>query len=120
MLRAKILTLHSWEKKKEKETQLQGNIIGNIYSPCKKKRKKKPSWRLQRALDVDHEAVLHVLVNEPLEGLVDALNPDDFHVRVDLVGGAEVDHLLGHCNSPGYAPGDGLPPCNSRGPPREE
>src|SRR5262245_6216160 len=43
---------------------------------------------------VDDEAVAHVLAEQTLVRLVDLAHRDQLDVRRDLVGGAEIEHLL--------------------------
>ena len=51
--------------------------------------------RLFQRGHVDHEAVAHIILNQPLVCLVDRLDRHHLDVADDLVRGAEVYHLLG-------------------------
>ena len=49
---------------------------------------------LFQALDVDDEAIAHVVVQHPLIGFVDLLDRDQLDVRCDALPGAEIELLL--------------------------
>src|SRR5262249_31497083 len=54
---------------------------------------------LQRRV-VDHEAVLHVLLEQPVIRLVNLLDADLFDVRGNAALAAEIEHLLGLAYAP--------------------
>jgi hypothetical protein len=56
-------------------------------------------FRLQRS-HVDHEAILDVLVEHALPGLIDLLNGNYLNVSRESMLGAEIQHFLSLCNAP--------------------
>src|SRR5204863_3513119 len=57
-----------------------------------------PPGLLQRGI-VDHEAILHVALQQAVIRFVDLLDTDFFDVRRDAVLAAEIQHLLGFADA---------------------
>src|SRR5579872_837197 len=54
---------------------------------------------LLQSSHINHKAIFHVALDEPVVGLVDLLNGDQLDVRGDSVLSAEVQHLLGFADA---------------------
>src|SRR5438128_1721784 len=83
----KIGILHLWSEVCRSWTR--ASVMG-LTGPCEAIF---PSLLLQGS-HVDHEAVLHVALQDAIVSLVDLLDRDDFDVGNDIVLPAEIEHLL--------------------------
>src|SRR5580692_3250895 len=55
----------------------------------------RPPLRRLEGSHVDREAILHILLEQPLVGFVDLLYGNHLNVRSDVLLAAEIKHLLG-------------------------